>query len=198
MRTLFAAIGFCFLVHPLVLCGQVKGTCERAFEANFRGGGKLQMDLRSADIEVTGADAAVVRVSCEMKNSARAKEVAITFNGAGSFGDLGIHGGPNNDIHYRIEVPKNLSLFIRVPAGDLRVSGVVGDKDIEMHAGDLTISVGDPTEYRHADASVYAGDLNAGAFGVTKGGLFRSFNRDNPTGKYHLHAHVGAGDLILK
>jgi hypothetical protein len=45
---------------------------------------------------------------------------------------------------------------------------------------------------------VLAGDLTASAFGVSKDGLFRSFEKDNPSGKYRLHAHVGAGDLTLK
>jgi hypothetical protein len=43
-----------------------------------------------------------------------------------------------------------------------------------------------------------AGDLTASAFGVNKDGLFRSFEQNNPSGKYRLHAHVGAGDLTLK
>jgi len=80
---------------------------------------------------------------------------------------------------------------VRSPAGDLSLSGVVGDKDVEIHAGDLTISVGDPASYKHADASVRR-DSNAGAFGIVKDGLFRSFNKDNSAGKYRLHAHVAA------
>ena len=43
-----------------------------------------------------------------------------------------------------------------------------------------------------------AGDLTASAFGVSKDGLFRSFEKDNLSGKYRLHAYVGAGDLTLK
>jgi hypothetical protein len=45
---------------------------------------------------------------------------------------------------------------------------------------------------------VLAGDLTASAFGVSKDGLFRSFEKDNLSGKYRLHAYVGAGDLTLK
>jgi hypothetical protein len=124
--------------------------------------------------------------------------VAIAFEPGSKSGTLRIRGGPNNHIRFRIDVPKNTNLYVRSPAGDLSLSGVVGDKDVEIHAGDLTISVGDATDYRHADASVYAGDLSAGAFGVSKDGLFRSFDKDNPGGKYRLHAHVGAGDLVLR
>jgi hypothetical protein len=40
--------------------------------------------------------------------------------------------------------------------------------------------------------------LNAPAFGVSKGGLFRSFQRESLGGRYRLHADVGAGDIVLK
>jgi hypothetical protein len=51
---------------------------------------------------------------------------------------------------------------------------------------------------RHADASVYAGDLTASAFDVNKGGLFRRFDKDNGSGKYRSMRNVGAGGLVLK
>ena len=145
-----------------------------------------------------GRGSPVLRVSCHMQHPERAKEVSIEFEPGGKSGTLRICGGPNNDIRFRIEVPKNTNLYVRSPAGDVSVSGVVGDKDVEIHAGDLTISVGDAADYKHADASVYAGDLSASAFGVNKEGLFRSFDKDNPNGKFRLHAHVGAGDLVLR
>ena len=178
--------------------GQITGTCERAFEAKFQSGGAIHMRIRSGDIEVTGIDSPVLRVTCELKRDEDAGRIAIKFKAAGSSGDLSILGGPNGDVRMRIEVPKNSNLFVRSPAGDVSVSGVTGDKDVEIHAGDLTIFVGNPADYKHADASVYAGDLVASAFGVTKDGLFRSFDKDNASGKYRLHAHVGAGDLVLK
>ncbi len=198
MRNLLTGFGLCVFLPSLALCGQGTGTCERAFEATFQPGGELRMRLRSGDIEVRGSDSPVLRVSCHLQYPERAKEVAIAFEPNGKSGYLRIRGGPNNDIRFRIEVPKNTNLYVRSPAGDLSVSGVVGDKDVEIHAGDLTISVGDAADYKHADGSVYAGDLSASAFGVTKDGLFRSFDKDNASGKYRLHAHVGAGDLILK
>ncbi len=157
------------------------------------------MRIRAGDIEVIGVDAPMLRVSCEFnKRPERAREITITFKPDGKSGQLHIRGGPTSDGHFRIEIPRTSSLFVRSPAGDLSVSGVAGDKDVEIHAGDLTIEVGNATDYKHADASVYAGDLTATAFGVIKDGLFRSFDKDNAGGKYRLHAHVGAGDLVLK
>jgi hypothetical protein len=198
MRTPFIAISLCWLVQSSVAESGTAGTCGRVFHADFESGGEIRMEVRSGDVDIVGAASSAIKVSCELKRSDRAKDVKISFKAAGKSGDLRISGGPNNDVKIRIEVPKNSNLYVRVPAGDLDVSGVSGDKDVELHAGDLTISVGDANDYKHADAAVKAGDLNAAAFGVTKGGLFRSFQKDNPAGKYRLHANLGAGDLTLK
>jgi len=107
-----------------------------------------------------------------------------------------LSGGPRNDFQVTVHLPKNCDLFLRVPAGDVTVEGIVGDKDIELHAGDLSIHVGNPNEYSQVDASVSAGDVSASPFGESHSGLFRSF-RKSGSGRYKLHAHVGAGDLTL-
>ncbi len=198
MRNLLAGFGLCIFLPPFAICGPAAGTCERTFEAAFQPGGDLRMHLRSGDIEVRGGDSAVLRVTCHLDYPERAKEVDIEFEPGGKSGTLRIRGGPSNHIRFRIEVPKNTNLYVRSPAGDLSLSGVVGDKDVEIHTGDLVISVGDAADYKHADGSVYAVDLSASAFGVTKDGLFRSFDKNYPAGKYRLHAHVGAGDLVLR
>jgi hypothetical protein len=198
MRSSLLAIGLCLLASSLTVHGEITGTCERIFEAKFHSGGEMRMQIRSADIEVTGSDSSLVRVTCELKRDQDARNITIRFSADGNSGSLRVRGGPNNDVKIRIEVPKSSNLFVRAPAGDLTLSGVTGNKDVEIHAGDLTISVGNPADYKHADGSVWAGDLSAAAFGVTKDGLFRSFDKDNAAGKYRLHAHVGAGDLVLK
>jgi hypothetical protein len=198
MRTSGPAIGLCLLASSLVAHGEVTGTCEQKFEAKFQPGGEVRMQIRSADIEVTGSDSPVLRVTCELKHDEDARNITIRLNSDGNSGSLRVRGGPNEGVRIRIEVPKSSNLFVRAPAGDLTLSGITGDKDVEIHAGDLTISVGNPGDYKHADGSVWAGDLSASAFGVTKDGLFRSFDKDNASGKYRLHAHVGAGDLVLK
>jgi hypothetical protein len=76
------------------------------------------------------------------------------------------------------------------------MQNVIGDKDVEMHAGQLTIHIGQPADYSHVEGSVTSGEVDAPPFDVSKGGLFRSFQENGP-GKYRLHAHVGAGELDL-
>ena len=74
---------------------------------------------------------------------------------------------------------------------------VVGDKDVELRFGQLSMEVGKAEDYRRVSASVNSGELDAPAFKISKGGLFRSFSRTG-SGKYLLHAHVGAGELDLR
>jgi len=116
---------------------------------------------------------------------------------SGSRGELNISGGPRNDFRIILEVPKVVDLHLRMPFGDATVERLSGDKDIEIHAGDLTVDLGDANDYGHVEASVMSGDLDAAPFNVSKSGLFRSFEKDG-NGKYRLHAHVGAGDLTLR
>jgi hypothetical protein len=81
--------------------------------------------------------------------------------------------------------------------GDLAVEEVHGDKDLELTGGDLIIGVGEPQEYSQVDLSVRFGGISGTQFGNPKGWLGNSL-RTAGTGKYRLHAHVMAGDLVLK
>jgi hypothetical protein len=75
--------------------------------------------------------------------------------------DLRISGGPKDGLQVTIEVPSSAMLYVWMPAGDLTLKSVSGDKDVELHAGDLAISVGNPADYGRVDPSVMAGDLEA-------------------------------------
>ncbi|MGA7755093.1 MAG: hypothetical protein WCB05_19845 [Candidatus Sulfotelmatobacter sp.] len=81
--------------------------------------------------------------------------------------------------------------------GDLSVEGEVGGKDLELTGGGLTVEVGSPEDYAHVDLSVKFGDVSCVQFGDPKGWLGNSVRKDG-NGKYRLHAHVMAGDLVLK
>ena len=81
-------------------------------------------------------------------------------------------------------------------AGDLEIVGIEGDKDVHLRAGDLSIEVGDPAAYKLVTGSVTAGDIDASPFGITKGGLFRSFTHEGK-GRFSLRAKLWAGDLRL-
>jgi hypothetical protein len=59
------------------------------------------------------------------------------------------------------------------------------------------VKIPHPDEYGRREASVRAGSIEASAFDVSKGGLFRSFEQHG-NGKYRLHAHVTTGEIDLR
>jgi hypothetical protein len=171
-------------------------TGESHFEAPLPSGIPLRLYLRSGDIHLVGGDGNKISVDISGKNADKSKDVKHHLIVQGGSAEFRLSGGPRNDFQITVHLPKNCDVFLRVPAGDVTVEGIAGDKDIELHAGDLSIHVGNPDEYSHVDASVSAGDVSASPFGESHSGLFRSF-RKSGSGRYKLHAHVGAGDLTL-
>jgi hypothetical protein len=162
-------------------------------EQSFASGGKVEMHLSGGDYEIVGIDANSIRVSSTGRN---ADQVKVSLGIENTSARISVQPKHSDNLHIRIEVPKRTDLIVRLSAGDLRLKGIVGNKDIECHAGDLNVDVGDPDSYNQIDSSVNTGDLNASAFGVQKDGLFRSFNQTR-RGQYRLHVHLGAGDLNL-
>jgi len=198
MKRLAVAVSLLFLLAGSLFAQKtVQVTGQDRFEADFPSGGQLRLHIRSGDLKVIGSDEDKIKIRYWGKNAGEARDVKVSLRTTGNTGVLHVHGGPRNDFQIEIRVPRASNLFLRMPAGDAEVENLVGDKDVELHAGDLTMEVGAPEEYAFADASVLAGDLDTGPFGVSKDGLFRSFHRQG-SGKYKLHAHVGAGDLTLK
>jgi len=161
-------------------------------EAKFAPGGKVRMDLCPSGVEVAGKDEGAVRISYD-----RDADVKVRLEIIGNEADLTVTRCPHNNFQLRIEVPKASSLRVRMFAGELQLRDVTGDKNVELGFGQLTMAIGNPDDYAHVDASVNSGDLEASAFAISKGGLFRSFDHSGP-GKYRLHAHVGAGELDLR
>ena len=199
----WSVLALCGLLALLVPKGlpdselTVKDLQSHPFAVDFPSGSNLRLHLRSGEFKIVGHSDNRVAVHLNGRNADNARDLTVRFRRSDNTADLRVFGGPKNDLEVTIEVPSSAILFDRMPAGDLSIEGVSGDKDVELHFGDLTISVGNAADYSHVDASVMSGDLEAAPFGESHGGLFRSFEK-NGTGKYKLHAHVGAGDLTLR
>ncbi len=165
-------------------------------EAKFVSGGRVRMSLCPGAIEVTGRDDSQIHVSYTMRADEE-KEVRVRIQVNGDQAAIRVRGCPHNNFELRVEVPKTSNLYARMFAGEMNIDGIRGDKDVEIHAGHLTMEIGRPDENGYVDASVLTGDLEASAFDISKGGLFRSFDHRGP-GKFRVHAHVGAGQLELR
>ena len=189
------------LSAPLVF-GQTKrveatNLPDHPFQADYPSGSQLSLHLRSGDFRVVGKEGNKISVRVDAKDLEKAREVRVVFDRSEHSAELHVSGGPRNDVQITVEVPKDTGLYVRMPAGQLEISDVKGDKDVQLHAGELIVHVGSPEDYSHVDASVTTGGLEAPPFHEDHGGFFRSFHKDG-SGKYKLHAHVGAGDLTLR
>jgi hypothetical protein len=167
------------------------------FETEFAPGGRLQLEVRSGDVRISGTDSDQISIHYEGKNRSDIGEVEVRCKKLGSNAELSISGGPHNEFLIRIEVPRETELRVRMPFGALEIERVHGSKDVGIHAGQLTMEIGDPKDYARIEASVTTGALEAGVLGISKGGLFRSYTKDGP-GKYKLYAHVGSGEIDLR
>ena len=176
---------------------EVTNLPDHPFQVDYPSGSQLSLHLRSGDFRVVGKDGDKISVRVDAKDLEKAREVRVTFDRSGHSGEVHVSGGPRNDVQITVEVPKDTGLYVRMPAGQLEITDVKGDKDVQLHAGELIVHVGSPEDYFHVDASVTTGGLEAPPFHEDHGGFFRSFHKDG-SGKYKLHAHVGAGDLTLR
>lgn len=193
MRAALCAV----LIFSGALLAAQDATIERIgkspVETKFASGGRIRMDLCSSGIDVIGKEGGQLRVSYDPGRG----DVKIRMRVSGDRADLKVTDCPRSNFRVTIEVPRSSALYVRMFAGELNVKDVTGDKDVVLHFGQLTMDVGKPDSYSRVDASVNSGDLEASAFNISKGGLFRSFDRSGP-GTYRVHAHVGAGQLELR
>ena len=167
------------------------------FATDFPSAAKLKLHVRSGDIQIIGSERDQITVELSGERAQDARNLKVWMDRREGVADLRISGGPRNGITITIGIPKNTDLYARIPFGEVQVENVVGNKDIELHAGELTVSVGNSADYAHVDASVITGEVDGDPFGESRGGLFRSFRKEG-SGPYRLHAHVGAGQLTLQ
>lgn len=189
--TLLALLCLC---TALVSAQDVKidRTGDSPVEAKFAPGGRIRMSICPAGIDLIGTNDPVVRVSYHPDGG----DVRVRIEVTGNRADLRLSGCPHDNFRARIEVPKSSGLYVRMFAGQLNIDEITGDKDAELTFGQMNIDAGRPETYANVDASVNSGAIDAGEFGIHKGGLFRSFERSGP-GSLHLHAHIGAGQIEI-
>ena len=189
MRRVLLLAGIClFLVAAWADTGSAIKTLDKPFAA----GGTVDMDLESGNYTIKPSDVNHVMVRWEDRDGV---EVRIDTNGNNA--KLRVVRTPHNNFQAEIEVPRNSDLRVRLTAGNLDIGSIRGNKDIESHAGNVQITVGDPQDYRRVDASLWAGNIVANPFESNKSGLFRSMDWHG-NGQYRLHAQLLAGNLTLR
>jgi hypothetical protein len=199
MKTLSIAAGATLFACNLVSFSQSDVPCGQTLDAPLRPSAMLAIDSRPAGIEIVGTNREAIHVSCTADETERARNIRLRFSGTSTHARLTITGAylKHGNLKIRVDVPRKTNLGIQMPAGEVKVDEVVGDKDIELQAGQISISSARNWNYRNINASVGIGDVNAQVYGADKGGFFRVFRKENADGEYRLHAHVTTGQIEL-
>jgi hypothetical protein len=171
-------------------------TAGQPVDKAFAKAGTIKMSLAAGDYRISGRVDERIRVAWRADKPEDAANLKAQAEIRGTSAVLSTSGF-RNGVHFTIEVPARSDIEIDLTAGDLDVRGIEGSKRVETWAGDVSIDIGQPEQYRIVEASVRAGDLTAAPFKVSKGGLFRSFNWTGK-GPYSLRVKLFAGDLTLR
>jgi hypothetical protein len=199
MRTLSAVAGAAVLVWNLAGLARAEAPCGQTLDAPLRPRAVLRVHSRPAGLEIVGTDQPAIHVSCTSGDEDDAQRIRIRLQGNQDDETLTIAGDlrKGNNVRVRIEVPRKTSLRVEMSAGELKVEEIAGDKDIDLSAGQITISSTHPWDYRTVDVSVSIGAVNAPVYGAHKGGFFRGIKKKTANGEYSLHAHVITGEIDL-
>jgi hypothetical protein len=177
-----------------VAIGQ-SGSSPDRIERKFVSGGKVYLDLSAGAYRVEGTPDKAIRMRWRTSDQRDLGRVRANVEVKGANATVYL-SGPGNNFGADIELPARTDLTLRLSAGDLKVRGLEGNKDVDLWAGDVTIEVGEPQRYRKVDATVRMGQITAMPFNQTKGGLFRSIGYTGQ-GPYELRVRLFAGDLKL-
>jgi hypothetical protein len=163
----------------------------------FISGGAIRLHLEAGGYTITPSDSTDIVVTCHTNFEDQLKHVKVEIKRTAANADVYVSDTPHNNFQATIVVPRRSDLWVRLSAGELVVEDVEGDKNLQVLAGRIQVDVPHADLYGHRDASVTTGSIEASAFDVSKGGLFRSFDQHGP-GKYRLHAHVITGEIDLR
>jgi DUF4097 and DUF4098 domain-containing protein YvlB len=199
MRTLSAVVGAAMLAWNLAGFAHADAPCGQTLDAPLRPRAVLTIHSRPAGLEIVGTDEAAIHVSCTSGDEGDAQRIRIRSQGNQDDETLTIEGDllKGNNVRVRIEVPRKTSLRVEMSAGDVKVEEVTGDKDINLYAGQITISSTRSWDYRSVDVSVSIGEVRAPVYGAEKGGFFRGITKETANGEYSLYAHVITGEIDL-
>lgn len=185
----------------LVLLAAAPGVAQErdwtdSFERDFAAGGTVRIKLSPGSHVIKGINGNKIRVSWATKERDDMHKAGVDVSITGTSATIRSHG-PKSDFRVVIEIPARTGLHARMTAGELDVIGIDGDHDVQVRFGDLEIQVRNAENFGAVSGSVRAGGLEASAFQVSKGGLWRSFQW-NGQGNYRLRAHVTFGELTLR
>jgi hypothetical protein len=173
-----------------------QGRPGASLERTFAAGGEILMDLSAGEYTISGTSDGRIRVDWSVERDRQLSDVRADIDVDDEEARIRVDGS-NNNFRATIQVPSRSDLRVRLTAGELKIEGIEGSKDVRLHAGEIDIDVGRADDYSRADVSIWAGEINAEPFGASRDGLFRSLDWDGE-GPYDLRVRLKAGEVTLR
>ncbi|MHB1021266.1 MAG: hypothetical protein ACYC46_01505 [Acidobacteriaceae bacterium] len=105
------------------------------------------------------------------------------------------HHGSHNGFTVTLYVPADTGLEVSLGVGQLTVSGIRGDKRLDVGVGQLEVNAVDPADYYKMEADCGIGDISDDVFHAKQSGWLGKSEKSMGDGKYLLKAHVGVGEV---
>lgn len=163
----------------------------------FAAGGHLELRLKGGDVHVVPASDPThlsIRYRMESAHADFASKVRAKFDVTSTDADLRFKSPNDGSVDVELEIPAQTSVYIRAQGGDLSVTGIEDDEDVQTIGGDITLDLPFAVKFYRVDASTHFGDIQNSPFGNPKGWLGGKLHYRGE-GKYRLHAHTFAGDV---
>jgi hypothetical protein len=191
----------CLLLAPFCAASNHKEYEDTRDEVrDFAGGGMVHVRLGVGDLRIVRGDSDKIRVHYTVKSDRESKlqDARLAFEVRSHDANIEFHAprSGNTQFDVEIEVPPNTNLDVHDKVGDLTVTDIDGDKDLNLGVGDVRVEE-ERTAYHFVQASTSIGDVNGNAYGESSGWLDKTL-KYHGDGKYELHAHVSVGDITLE
>lgn len=175
----------------------IRGLSRTWMDFGQPAGDALMLKLDAAEVSISPSEDGHVRARYAGSGSHDLSRVRLRFDPGARPAVFQATHHLHEDVRLEIQVPKTISLTLRMSAGEVAIQGVEGDKDLRLHAGEIKVHVGDGASYGAVSASVWAGEVRPGPFGAPLEGLFRHFSYEGH-GHYSLQAKLKAGEVSFE
>lgn len=187
----------CALPCALGFAQEVIPAPSNTLERPLAAGSTLRLKLSAGGYRIrAGVAQDKIKVTWHTERSRKASRVLVSLEGQGKESLLTAKG-PRDNFEVEIEVPGRLDLDVDMSVGDLSISGVEGNKHIDLNIGNIKIDIGKAENYQRARAALKIGDIDARPFQAHHEGFFRSFDWRG-TGPYRLDIRLGIGEITLR
>ena len=170
----------------------------------FAPGQTVRVDINVGDLHILPSpDDHQIRLEIQPKHGASSAEMQSwirQFDVTGNQANVRLHMPKHGDRSGQVTlyVPSTTALNVDLGVGDVVLDGISGDKDLSIDVGDLKIGGLNPSEYGIVKNGTGIGDVEDKVFSAQQSGWLGKSEKVTGSGKYHIRARVGVGDIRLQ